>query len=670
MYRSNRHASAFPLFPGKIQVVPLDVSISDDVRPASLVFGMQAIPRPGGWVRSSARAETLATSNRRDHPDQEDTPTMHTMSFNPRLWLLPIAFLGLGCASTGGFGRPSEDMKPRTIASIGDRPISATTGSPDSSAIASLDTTDRNRSGRDLISGRVVDDRGEPVPNARVRIADGGLLGGRVVSAKTDRGGGFTLHGLRPGSTYTVIAEYEGLDGLVEGRSEAKSPKTDVEIALQVDDQPIDRRRAAKPPASRTISDRQSVDETDEGDQPLRLNHEDTPAAGDVEDIDDLAGKTSMRTRSGAIPVSSWRAIEPKHAAKASTVASSADGDRAARRVSTRNVVVSGDEPEPRSSVSRDDQASPVVDDLDEDENPLPPAIEPEAGRTRGARAEPDGDDPPRRPKSSKRISKAQTKSPGQTPGALVLAKEETSTPIKPRHVAEPRLDPEPPPADAAELIPIPDPFATNTPRQTTFGDLAHVWKALPKSEPASITPAPLARGKGSRKAAAALPNIETCRYDSKKRQLIDFRLPDLDGNPVNLKDLEGDLILLDFWGTWCQPCLSSVPHLVELQERLGGKRLTIVGIACEEGPASASAAHVAKVANQLGINYTVLVSSKDERSPVLEALNVQAFPTMVVIDRTGRIVWRDQGATEMTLARLDRAVDPVARTVGDRVRR
>ena len=51
-------------------------------------------------------------------------------------------------------------------------------------------------------------------PNAKVRLAVGSAAGGKVVSATTDRSGAFTLHGLRPGSSYTVIAEYQGDDGI------------------------------------------------------------------------------------------------------------------------------------------------------------------------------------------------------------------------------------------------------------------------------------------------------------------------------------------------------------------------------------------------------------------------------------------------------------------------
>ncbi|MHC5543790.1 TlpA family protein disulfide reductase, partial [Singulisphaera rosea] len=168
-------------------------------------------------------------------------------------------------------------------------------------------------------------------------------------------------------------------------------------------------------------------------------------------------------------------------------------------------------------------------------------------------------------------------------------------------------------------------------------------------------------------KPRAAPPGPDTgksfCDYDSKYRRINDFRLPDLQGRPVRFKDLDADLILLDFWGTWCQPCLRSVPHLVDLQKRLGGKKFKVVGIACEKGNPQESSRHVAEEIQKLGINYPVLLSGLDGDCPVQHALHIQAFPTLILVDREGRILWQDQGATPANLARLDKLIAGVSAT-------
>jgi thiol-disulfide isomerase/thioredoxin len=145
------------------------------------------------------------------------------------------------------------------------------------------------------------------------------------------------------------------------------------------------------------------------------------------------------------------------------------------------------------------------------------------------------------------------------------------------------------------------------------------------------------------------------CHFDSKHRRIEDFRLPDLQGKPTRFQDLDADLVLIDFWGTWCQPCVQSIPHLVELQKRYGSQRLKVLGIACEQGDPKDRPAKVAKEARRLGINYPLLLSGMDGDCPLQQALHIQAYPTLILVDRQGRIVWRDQGATPTTLARLDR---------------
>lgn len=242
-----------------------------------------------------------------------------------------------------------------------------------------------------------------------------------------------------------------------------------------------------------------------------------------------------------------------------------------------------------------------------------------------------------------------------------------------------------PPVTKTDDVAGYPDPFGPASGKvSSTWSDLAGVWQGSTVSKgPKTRTPfVDNRRGPGvgrredpgPREVAArdeSVKNIETCRYDTKRRQLIDFRLPDLNGKAVSLKDFDADLILIDFWGTWCRPCLNSVPHMVELQKRMGPRKLAIVGVACEEGPPPTSSAHVADVAKRLGVNYTILVSSKDGASPLQDALSVQTFPTMVLLDRQGRVVWRDQGTAPITLARLDRVLDTTARAANvDRVRR
>ena len=149
------------------------------------------------------------------------------------------------------------------------------------------------------------------------------------------------------------------------------------------------------------------------------------------------------------------------------------------------------------------------------------------------------------------------------------------------------------------------------------------------------------------------------CRFDSSNRRLVDFQLPGLDGKTVSMHDIDADVILLDFWGSWCAPCRTSIAHLTELQTSLGGKRLQVIGIACEKGATLQDRrASASKAMQELGINYPVLLSSKEGSCPLQQALQIQFYPTMILLDREGKLLAREQGATEVTMSRMDRAIN------------
>src|SRR5262249_46581429 len=148
---------------------------------------------------------------------QEEEYPMRTLRVTPWFLILPLSVAG--CAATSGIS-----PKMRTIASVGDRPQPVVTGEPGASVVADRPVPPPSVRRDARISGRVFDEQGEPVADARVRLAVGNQPGGRVISATTDRTGAFTLRGVRPGSSYTVIAEREDEQGILTGRSLVEAP--------------------------------------------------------------------------------------------------------------------------------------------------------------------------------------------------------------------------------------------------------------------------------------------------------------------------------------------------------------------------------------------------------------------------------------------------------------
>ena len=116
-----------------------------------------------------------------------------------------------------------------------------------------------------------------------------------------------------------------------------------------------------------------------------------------------------------------------------------------------------------------------------------------------------------------------------------------------------------------------------------------------------------------------------------------DFRLETLDGKSMQLSELRGKAVLLNFWATWCTPCRIEMPWLVELQNQYGPQGLQIVGVAMDDS----SRADIAKFAKDMGVNYPVLLG----KEAVGDAYGgVPALPESFFIGRDGKIVDKIMG--------------------------
>jgi thiol-disulfide isomerase/thioredoxin len=118
-----------------------------------------------------------------------------------------------------------------------------------------------------------------------------------------------------------------------------------------------------------------------------------------------------------------------------------------------------------------------------------------------------------------------------------------------------------------------------------------------------------------------------------------DLAFPDLDGKPHRLDEWRGKLVLLNFWATWCTPCLKEIPLLVETQQQHGPRGLQIVGIAMDD------VAPVKAFAERLRINYPILIGQADVAVAMDELGDeLGAFPFSVLIAPDGRILDRASG--------------------------
>jgi len=125
-----------------------------------------------------------------------------------------------------------------------------------------------------------------------------------------------------------------------------------------------------------------------------------------------------------------------------------------------------------------------------------------------------------------------------------------------------------------------------------------------------------------------------------------------VDGRPLDSAALIArGPVLVDFWATWCKPCIAALPEIQKLHERWASRGLTVVGFS-EDGPRNFS--KVRPFAGRLGLKYAIAL---DEDGAVQERYQVRALPTTVLIDGAGRIVLFQQGYRPGFGAELEAAV-------------
>jgi len=113
----------------------------------------------------------------------------------------------------------------------------------------------------------------------------------------------------------------------------------------------------------------------------------------------------------------------------------------------------------------------------------------------------------------------------------------------------------------------------------------------------------------------------------------------DLEGKPISAESLKGKVVVVDFWATWCLPCVYKIPGYVSLQKKYAEQGLVIVGFSVDH-----NAAAVPPFAKKYGINYPIAIIGK-EMAELFGGLEV--FPTTFLIDREGNIRHKKIGAME-----------------------
>jgi thiol-disulfide isomerase/thioredoxin len=126
-----------------------------------------------------------------------------------------------------------------------------------------------------------------------------------------------------------------------------------------------------------------------------------------------------------------------------------------------------------------------------------------------------------------------------------------------------------------------------------------------------------------------------------------EFAMRDLTGKIRNITEWKGKVVLLNFWATWCAPCIKEIPELIKLQKTYGAQGLQVVGVAVDDDQP------VRKFAAKEGFNYPVLPGGTEAVEMSRRYGNkLGVLPFSAFIDRKGNIRLIEQGALKKGTAK------------------
>ena len=129
-------------------------------------------------------------------------------------------------------------------------------------------------------------------------------------------------------------------------------------------------------------------------------------------------------------------------------------------------------------------------------------------------------------------------------------------------------------------------------------------------------------------------------------KALPEINLQDFEGKKVSSDELRGSILVLDFWATWCTPCLAEVPMLNKLQEKYASKGLKVIGVTMVSGDAK----EVKPVVTRAKMKYTVLMGDDDQTYD----FNIFGYPTTFLVTRDMKIFRKYVGTSAQKAAKME----------------
>ncbi|MCW8901428.1 MAG: TlpA family protein disulfide reductase [Gammaproteobacteria bacterium] len=147
--------------------------------------------------------------------------------------------------------------------------------------------------------------------------------------------------------------------------------------------------------------------------------------------------------------------------------------------------------------------------------------------------------------------------------------------------------------------------------------------------------------------------NVSTAKETTLSNIRPLFKLKDLDDKVRDVKEWDGQVLMINFWATWCPPCRKEIPAFIKLQEKYEDKGFKIIGIALDEKQA------VIDFTDPMGVNYPVLMAEQEGIALSKAYGNrLGVLPFSVIIDRKGNIIHRQR--TELSFEQVETMIKPL----------